>query len=166
MRLLLFKIVLGLSVFNAGAQKLDAIVFMSPTCPICKSITSELRAIDAEFPDSIVSISAYFPSKSGTEETVHQFGVKYKLKFPMIQDSGFTLAQKLKASVTPEVVLIDRSTNQIVYRGMVDDSFASVGKRRTIVKNHYLRDAITELLNGKSPATSETKPVGCIIQYP
>jgi thioredoxin-related protein len=148
------------------AQKLEAIVFMSPTCPICKSITKELSAIDAEFPDSIVSIAAYFPSKGVTDKTLQQFGLKYKLKFALLRDTGFTLAKKFKASVTPEVFLIDRSTNQIVYRGMVDDSFSSVGKRRTIVKNHYLREAITETINGKLPTIAETNPVGCILQYP
>jgi len=32
-------------------------------------------------------------------------------------------------------------------------------------KTHYLRDALDALLAGKQPPKTETKPVGCVIQY-
>ena len=149
------------------AQRLQLIVFMSETCPICKSITSELRRIDETYPDSLLSITAYFPARTAPKkEAIRQFARKYKLGFDLLPDSTFTNAKHVNAKVTPEAILIDVSTNLIVYRGMIDDSFASVGKRRTVVKNQYLRNAIESWRKGETPQISETQPVGCIIQYP
>jgi len=149
------------------AQQLKLILFMSETCPICKSVTSELREIDETYPDSILSIDAYFPTRSAqNSESLKQFARKYKLRFALRPDANFMQASQLQAKVTPEAILIDVSTNRIVYRGMIDDSFASVGKRRTVIKNFYLRNAIEAWRKGESPQISETQPVGCIIQYP
>lgn len=149
------------------AQQLQVIVFMSETCPICKSVTSELRGIDEIYPDSVLSITAYFPTRTAKDpESLRQFARKYNLRFDLIPDSNFIHCSRLQATVTPEAFLIDVSTNRIMYRGMIDDSYASVGKRRTIVQNQYLRDAIEAYRNGKTPVITETQTVGCIIQYP
>jgi hypothetical protein len=160
--LLLFTATQGLI-----AQRVQLIVFMSETCPICKSVTSELRRIDETYPDSLLSITAYFPARTAPKkETLSQFARKYKLGFDLRPDSNFSNAKHFNAKITPEAILIDVSTNRIVYRGMIDDSFASVGKRRTVVKNQYLRNAIESWRNGETPRISETQPIGCIIQYP
>jgi len=152
---------------GAFAQQLKLVLFMSETCPICKSVTSELRRIDEAYPDTALSITAYFPKRSAqNSESLKQFARKYKLGFDLLPDSNFTNAKQYNAKVTPEAVLIDVATNSIVYRGLIDDSFASVGKRRTVVKNQYLRNAIESWRNGEMPQISETQPVGCIIQYP
>jgi peroxiredoxin len=149
------------------SQQLQLILFMSETCPICKSVTSELRKIDETYPDSVLSIKAYFPTRTAIKkESLSQFARKYKLGFDLLPDSSFANAKLFNATVTPEALLIDIATNRIVYRGSIDDSFASVGKRRTIVKNQYLSNAIEAWRSGKSPEIPETQAVGCIIQYP
>jgi hypothetical protein len=149
------------------AQQLNVIVFMSETCPICKSVTYELREIDETYPDSILSITAYFPTRSAQNpESLEQFARKYKVGFALRPDTNFINSSRFQATVTPEAFLIDVSTNRVVYRGMIDDSFASVGKRRGVIKNYYLRNAIESWSKGETPQISETQPVGCIIQYP
>ncbi len=151
----------------ASAQKLEAIVFMSETCPICKSITAELRSIDAYYPDSILSLRAIFTTRNSLNEAVlKQFARKYKIGFSIEHDSLLYAARQYQATVNPEVILVERATTRIIYRGMIDDSFASVGKRRTVVKNQYLRMAIASWSKGETPQISETQPVGCLIQYP
>ncbi len=156
-----------LLVHGAFAQQLKLVLFMSETCPICKSVTSELLRIDETYPDSVLSITAYFPNRSALNSaSLKQFARKYKLGFDLLPDSNFINAKHYNAKVTPEAVLIDVSTNSIVYRGLIDDSFVSVGKRRSVIQNHYLRDAIEARRNGKAPIVSENQPVGCIIQYP
>lgn len=150
-----------------AAQQLKVIVFMSETCPICKSITSELRGIDETYADSVLSITAYFPTRTAKDpESLREFARKYKLRFDLSPDSNFINSSRFQATVTPEAFLIDVSTNRVVYRGMIDDSFASVGKRRGVIKNYYLRNAIESWSKGVTPQISETQPVGCIIQYP
>ena len=164
----IFALIISLSPLFASlhAQRLEVVLFLAESCPICKSITAELRALDADYADSLVRFTAYFPTKSSTAESRLRFARKYNLKFSLLADSTFGAAKEYNARVTPEVVLMDIASNRIVYRGMVDDSFASVGKRRTIVKKHYLRDAINAALTNNSLPITETDPVGCIIQFP
>jgi hypothetical protein len=63
------------------------------------------------------------------------------------------------ASVTPHVFVLD-GNRKIAYMGAVDDSM-SAGE----VKQPYLRDALDAVLAGKAPAVTETRQVGCGIQY-
>ena len=166
MRTFALIVLLSPSFATLNAQRLEVVLFLAESCPICKSITAELRTLDADYADSLVCFTAYFPSKSSTAESRLRFARKYNLKFPLHADSTLGAAKEYNARVTPEVVLMDKTSNRIIYRGMVDDSFASVGKRRTIVKNHYLRDAINATLTKNSIPITETDPVGCLIQFP
>lgn len=106
------------------------------------------------FPDNALS----------NEKTRKAFGKKYELSFPLNGDSGQVLTNKFQAEITPEVVVEDDETHTILYRGKIDNSFASLGKRRTVVTEHYLRDAIESWVFRKKILISKTKAVGCIIQ--
>ena len=49
---------------------------------------------------------------------------------------------------------------RVAHVGAVDDNMKAAA-----AKTHYLRDALDALLAGKQPPKTETKPVGCVIQY-
>jgi len=51
----------------------------------------------------------------------------------------------------------------LVYRGRIDDQFAGLGKRRTVVTSHDLRDALEATLVGKPVPQPRTEAVGCPI---
>jgi hypothetical protein len=72
------------------------------------------------------------------------------------------LTKALKATVTPEAVVIDNNKNRI-YSGKIDNRFEDIGKRRTIITEQYLQDAIDAILHNKLPAIERTEPVGCIL---
>jgi peroxiredoxin len=162
--ILLFLFAFSLSTL-AGGKGLTVYIFLSETCPICQSVTTELKKLHQQFHPMQVEFIGFFPdgilSDSKTREA---FGKKYGLSFPLQLDSGQLFTRKFHAEITPEVVVVNNENETILYRGKVDNSFASLGKRRTVVTEHYLRNALESWMKGKKILLSETQPVGCIIQ--
>lgn len=73
------------------------------------------------------------------------------------------LANSLKATVTPEVFLID-AAGQLQYQGAIDNWFYELGKYRLNTTEQYLIDALTALNNGEQPPVRQTEAIGCFIQ--
>jgi hypothetical protein len=65
--------------------------------------------------------------------------------------------------VTPEAAIYSGASGR-VYRGRIDDLYASIGQSRRAPTTHDLRDALTAVLAGKSPARAETDAIGCFIE--
>jgi hypothetical protein len=64
------------------------------------------------------------------------------------------------ARVTPEVFVM-QPDGKITYLGAVDDSWNDPEQ----VKHAYLREALTALVAGRMPETTEARPRGCAIAY-
>ena len=163
---LIFLFLVGFNLATiAGGKGLTVYIFLSETCPICQSVTIELKKLHQQFSPLQVEFIGLFPDGILSDaQTRVAFGKKYGLSFPLRSDSGQVLTRKFHAEITPEVVVVDNVTETILYRGKVDNSFASLGKRRTVVTEHYLRTALESWMAGKKILLSETQPVGCIIQ--
>lgn len=163
---LLFIFIFAISAQTFADKKgLTVYIFLAETCPICQSVSIELKKLDGQYSQLDVKFVGIFPDNAlSNEKTRMAFGKKYGLRFPLNGDSGQVITKKLQAEITPEVVVEDDETHTILYRGKIDNSFASLGKRRTVVTEHYLRDAIESWVFGKKILISKTKAVGCIIQ--
>ena len=163
---LLFIFIFAISAQTFADKKgLTVYIFLAETCPICQSVSIELKKLDAQYKQLNVKFVGIFPDNTlSNEKTRKAFGKKYELSFPLNADSGQVLTKNYQAEITPEAVLVDDETQMILYRGKIDNSFASLGKRRTVVTEHYLRDAIESWVLGKKILISKTNPVGCIIQ--
>jgi peroxiredoxin len=151
---------------NASAQRdsLTVYVFLSETCPICQSVSTSLRETAQHFQNQGVGFIGVFPSMLSTSKTRQQFGKKYKLPFPLVADSALQLTQQFDASVTPEVVVVKHKTKEVMYRGLIDNSFEAVGRRRRVVTQHYLKNSLEVLTEEQTLSLTSTIPVGCIIQ--
>ncbi len=51
----------------------------------------------------------------------------------------------------------------MLYRGRIDNVYASLGKRRAEATEKDLRKALDEVLSGKPVSTPQTKAIGCYI---
>ncbi len=149
------------------AQKSDSIsvyVFLSETCPICQSVTIELKSLYSTYRDKGVSFTGLFPNQTmSTEETRRKFEKKYSIPFFLTFDKNQQMANKLAATTTPQVFVLRNSDNKVLYKGKIDNSFVSIGKRKQVVDEHYLRDALENIIQNKPANPAQTDPVGCYI---
>jgi peroxiredoxin len=149
----------------AQTDSLKVIVFLSETCPICKSTTPELRKLHDEFTSKGVEFIGVFPSQTATNETSRKaFAEKYSLPFKLIDDPQQSLTNRLNAEITPEVFVLNKKNNQLIYRGLIDNSYIRVGKRRSITTEFHLRNALEHFFAGQVDQIKSTEAVGCIIQ--
>jgi peroxiredoxin len=150
--------------FAQSQDSLQVLVFFSETCPICQSVTGELRAVYQEFSSKGVTFTGVFPNENSSNvKTMTKFKEKYKLPFDLVLDEGRKLTKAWKATRTPEVFLIRKSNQTLLYHGKVDNSFESIGRRRTVVTEHYLKNALQDVLQGKIPNPAENQAVGCFL---
>ena len=81
----------------------------------------------------------------------------YKMNY--VVDENHEIADAFGARTTPHVFLFDRDA-KLAYRGLIDDN----GENKDDVSNHYLTDAIGNMVAGESINPSTTKSVGCSIK--
>jgi hypothetical protein len=138
-------------------------VFLSTECPVSNSylqtLTDLRRSIDTEKVQWFGVVTDATVKRAEAAEHFEEF----KLAIPVLFDPAGYLAAELKPTHVPEAFVLNAS-GSLVYRGAIDDTWGSVGRRRPTPSKHYLADAIAAVLQGKPIATAQTKPVGCLFE--
>jgi thiol-disulfide isomerase/thioredoxin len=147
---------------NSTEKRLKAYVFLSDECPMCQGYAPVLNQLAADFSGKGVDIIGVFPNYYATDSSILAFKTEYHIDFQTIRDSIFTLTNRFKASITPQVFLVS-TEGSLVYSGQINDAYFRAGKRRGTTSEHYLKDAIEAVLSHKKPAIIETKSIGCVI---
>jgi len=148
---------------GAAAPKATVYVFLAPDCPICQAAVLPLRELAARYTPQGIGFIGVFPDQTLTPADLKRFGTTYQLSFPLQPDGGHQLTRRFGATITPEVVVAD-AQGRTLYQGRIDDSFARIGQRRTIVRHHELADALAAVVAGKPIAVTRTEAVGCLIE--
>jgi hypothetical protein len=97
-------------------------------------------------------------NKQENTEEIKEHAKEHGFSFPILKDDNNIIADKVAASVTPEVFLLNGKF-EVLYHGRIDDS-----RRASEVKSQDLRTALDALLAGKPVAVTETKAFGCSIK--
>lgn len=154
--------ILLLCSFNPIATKYTVYIFFSPDCPMCIKYVYTLNQLNKDYKkygvNMIAACSNYFTPTSA----IAQFKLKHNPNFTLLHDKGAVLAQKFKATITPEVVVVDKK-EQVLYRGLVDNWFYSPGKYRQVTTEFYLKDALDSLIANKEVRIKTTNAIGCYL---
>ena len=147
-----------------SADSLSLYIFLLDDCPICLQYTPTLNELYDSYGDQI-NFVGYFPNFSSKPSKIETFKTTYHIKFPLFTDYYKTKAKKFNAKITPEVVLYNHTTEKIMYQGRIDNKFYSLGRRRNVITEHNLEDAIESVLNNIPVEIDYSEPVGCYINY-
>jgi len=147
------------------SDSLTVYIFMGEDCRICQYYSNELRQIHKDFASDQISFVGLFPNRYSTDENIALYQAKYDIPFQLKREYFQTKAKKFNVKVTPEVVLYDEKREKIVYQGRIDDSYVSVGKRRQIIRNKELKEALQSIVSNKEIKTKETVSIGCFVNF-
>jgi thiol-disulfide isomerase/thioredoxin len=144
----------------------SVLFFITTDCPISNSYAPEIQRICSEYGPKKVSCTLVYvdPDLKVADVKQHLKDFRYS-GLPAILDSTQKLVRLAGATVTPEAALIGAS-GQVLYRGRIDNVYASLGKRRPEATEKDLRKALDDVLSGKPVATPSTKAIGCYIPPP
>jgi peroxiredoxin len=143
-------------------------------CPMAKVYLPRVKAIAAQFKASGVQFFLIDSNPQDSWQELSAIAKDHELGFPIIHDRGGTLAHRLGAQRTTEVIILDRQ-RRIAYRGAVDNQYgyqsgeagSTTGTvstyRRAKPSEHFLRDALNDILAGRQVVRAETDPMGCAI---
>lgn len=137
--------------------------FLSPECPLCQNYSLAINQIADEYASDSIKFVGVFPGEHYSKTEIKAFILKYKLKFDMWLDRENELCRTLGASITPEVCLI-AADQRLKYRGAIDNWAVSLGRKRTVTTEFYLKDALSAIAGGKEIETKTTEAVGCLIE--
>ena len=151
---------------SAIRDSMTVYVFLHDDCLISQFYTLELTRLYEKYHTQKVGFVGYFPNATSTPEQIDAFATSYKITFPLLPDYTKELTRKLGITVTPEVAVWDHRSDQMIYRGRIDDSYVRVGKRKTHPQNRDLEDIINSwLLNQSKGTLVQTQAIGCFISF-
>lgn len=136
--------------------------FICHDCPISNAYSPEINRIYKKYNPKNIGFYAVYAESGIPLNVERQHAKDFGYAFPAIADSSYLLATRVGATVTPEAVVVSR-TGKILYRGRIDDTYASLGVRRAEATVHDLRNAIDQVLAGHPVLPSTTQAIGCFI---
>ena len=139
------------------------VIFSCNTCPYVKLSESRIKEIsDNCLKQGIGCIIINSNEAQRTEDDSFDAMVKYaaaqKLTCSYVVDANSKLADAFGATRTPQCFLFN--SKGLIYKGAIDDNV----KDPTLVKTHYLVEAINALAKNETPKMQETKSIGCTIK--
>ena len=141
----------------------SVIIFFSPECPLSENYTLTTSQLHEKYFDDNITFLAVIPGKSYTMEEIRIFENKYNLSFPIYLDAEKTLCNNLGATITPECYVLNKD-NKVIYHGAIDNWAVDLGKKRRLVTEHYLDNAIQHVLTEIQLKKSYVEAVGCFIE--
>jgi peroxiredoxin len=148
----------------AGAKG-TLVLFSCNACPFVKAWEARIASLGNEFRGKgigVIAINSNDPSVNSEDNfpRMQERARNLGFEFPYVVDSGSRVALAMGATRTPEAFLFD-AKGKLVYHGVIDDN-AHVAAD---VEQHYLRDALQALVDGKDVSVKTTKALGCTIKF-
>ncbi len=148
---------------KGSKDRFVCVVFLRVGCPVAELYPTTLNALARRFESTGVRFVGVSAGAGDDPAKLALYASEHGLAFPFLP-VGVELAERLGATRTPEVVVLD-DRRRIRYRGRIDDRY-SVGSRRLEARHHDLVDALEALVGGREVGQPETQAVGCPIDRP
>jgi hypothetical protein len=148
----------------APEKPFQVIIFMAVDCPITQKYMSAFKELALTYQSQQVTVTGYFPAGL-TKKSEKEFRAEYQIpaQIKLVDDKKRDVTNRYGATITPEVVLIDKN-KMVIYQGAFDNWFFELGRYRLEITEHYLVDAIEAASKGAMPVITKTEAIGCLIQ--
>ena len=144
-------------------QKINAIVFLAPGCPLSEASILELNRLDSLYSKNNYSTTIIIPGKLYTFEEVTEFKNNFDIKFSIVIDTNYYLTKLLNASITPEYFIVNENM-VVLYQGAIDNRALDNDIIRQDATLNYAESAISSLISNKKIKQTKTNAVGCYIE--
>lgn len=140
-------------------------IFLLEDCTICRNYSQTLSDLHSRYAIGRMKFTGLFPNRYSRKKAIKDYKRKYHIPFELKKDTRQKWTRKLGAKITPEAVVYNQTKDLVVYRGRIDNSYASLGVRRAASTTSELEDALEAILENKEIILKETEAIGCFITH-
>lgn len=141
---------------NAHSGKVVALVFWSYKCPVSLAYVERIEKLRNLYNSRDVAVIAIASAPNETPDEIRANVANLKISVPVLLDSEGTVAEKIGATHTPSVFILDGNA-VLRYQGALDNN-KRPGENGRVA---YAEDAIGAILSGRDLSVAQTKPIGC-----
>jgi peroxiredoxin len=149
------------SLAEAADARVVVVTFLGTECPIVKLYAGVLQELSDQFADRGVVFVGVDANRQDSPQDLAEFARDLKIRFPLLRDEGNQVADRFGAQRTPEVFVLDHD-RVVRYHGRIDDQYG-YEIQRDRAEQHFLADAIRQLLAGEQVTNPESELYGCLI---
>jgi len=153
------------SLSSFADKKALIVIFSCNHCPYVQAYEGRIKQIQEDYGNKGVVVIAInsnedigYPEDSF--DNMKKRAIEQKFNFLYLRDEDQSVARAYDATHTPEIFLFNQG-RKLAFHGKIDDNWQEPNK----VQNHYLRNALDELLTGKEISVPETFTIGCTIKW-
>ena len=139
--------------------KVVVLAFVSVRCPFSRGVDPQMIALQKAYADKGVVVIGVNANASESVEEIKKAVDAMEWPGVMLRDEGNRYADVVGAKTTPECFVIDK-TGKLVYQGAFDDR----KQPETAGSVHYVENAVTAILDGKSVDPKQVRSWGCSIK--
>ncbi len=136
----------------------SVLIFVATKCPVSNAYNERMEKLAQDYKARGINVIGINSNAAESAAAVKAHATQNNLTFTIFKDPANKIADRLGATVTPEVYLLD-ANNKLIYRGRIDNA-----KDAAQVNSSELRDAIEATLAGKPVAKTTATAFGCTIK--
>jgi peroxiredoxin len=133
--------------------------FWAFKCPVSLSYDERLGALQKKYKSAGVVVLAVDSNANETAAEIRANAANLKLPFPVLLDEDGSLAERLKATQTPSLFIID-GRGILRYRGSLDNNKKPGEGGRAA----YAEMGLEDILANRPLSEPETRTIGCPIR--
>ena len=148
--------------YDFQGKKAVVVIFIATHCPYSNAFNHVMANLAHEYENRGVAFVGINANKTEPVAEVAEHASTHGLDFLILKDDGDQIADRLGASVTPEVFLLD-SDWTLRYHGALGNSHQP-STNPNKATDEEIRPALNSVLAGKPVVATETKAFGCSIK--
>ena len=151
--------------FYYDNQKALVFLVQGNGCPIARNAAPRFQELRDFYSDQEVEFFMFNSNLQDDRLSIREEAKEYGYDLRILIDETQIIGEALKLSRTGEVFVIDPKTWTVVYTGALDDRLTYENQKKE-ASEHYLKNSIDDILEGKVVQLPATDSLGCLINFP
>ena len=145
-----------------AGNSLTVLLFLGADCPLSqKAVTESVIDLAKSGSPAKVGLLGLLVARDDALD-IQRLKDEFKAAFPLLLDRNNQLAGILGVTVVPTAVVVDQQ-GKVLYQGRINDRVEQLGKR-SVVRRHDMREAISDAAKGLPVRVPKTPSVGCPVE--
>ena len=131
-------------------------------CPIVRNALTDFHAIVSEYSDQGFQFFMVNSNIQDDRDEINAESEAFNYQVPVLVDNAQLLADALDIQITAEAIALHPTTREILFRGPINNR-VGYENQKEIASETYLRDALDEIMGGKSVSRQQEVTRGCTV---